>query len=78
MSIFRNRLEFIKDNISRMIPWTRRIPLLFQDNLVDKFIAILNVNLVKNLIINNKILYQANINDFLDAGIKTRETTLST
>jgi len=68
---FRNRLEYIKDNIPNDLV-DKKDELLFQDNLVNRFIAILDFDVLKNLILNNKILYRFNINDFSKSGVEDK------
>ncbi len=63
--LLRNKLEYISDNIPNDLV-EKKDELLFQDNLVDKFIVVFDFYLLTNMICNNKILYKININDFLN------------
>lgn len=61
-TIMRNKIEYIKDNIPNNTV-DENDELLFQDNLVDKIITRFDFKIIKNLILNNKVLYGININD---------------
>jgi len=70
--VFRNRVEYINDKIpNNLANWND--PLLFQDNLLDRFITILKFDFIKNLIMENKILYELNISDFLNSDITDKK-----
>jgi hypothetical protein len=65
-------LEYINDKIpNNLANWND--PLLFQDNLLDRFITILKFDFIKNLIMENKILYELNISDFLNSDITDKK-----
>ena len=79
--VIKNRLEYIDDNIpNNLVDYID--PLLFQDNLVDRFTFILNLNILKNMLVESKSLATVNVDDFskghIDSSRKDYEVIQAT
>ncbi len=71
----RNKLEYISDNIPNDLVEVKD-NLMFQNNLVNKFIVFFDFFILDNIICNNKTLYKVNINDFFDKSISDKRKNI--